>query len=421
MSLLTDLATRVGALQGTAYTVLTWIVRSSLGAKLVKDSGVWQVGKVYVDEWVLDKMYPFEVASKKNSDGSDVFYSESDEQYTCEPWLNHHHHAESSPRVWSSTTSSGIEVMSSFKRNQENLVNPTNPIPMTSSLIGANSLTAANSLNHSSSGIHTNSTNSRTTLNRPKSSNHQHSNSPYKFEPRMANINSNSLGDSLKVQLTKSPIEETNMGTRRNLPCLPLDVTKMFGDESTSAEYYRPRAMSRKSVAVSLAGSDLIKGLNRVKIPENNLFAQKLGPPKAKTAKTPTTPKTPGLVTPKLYSSKKRADIKKKMEKYWDYFADSRKRFDIHDFQDSQALEVELLELTDSDNIFTDINTYFYVMDLIENKFKIQLYDSEVRSVIEHTDKEQNGMTNGSDASSVFQRQIQGRKGLLSLFKDITY
>lgn len=237
----------------------------------------------------------------------------------------------------------------------------------------------------------------------------------------MANINSNSLGDSLKVQLTKSPIEETNMGTRRNLPCLPLDVTKMFGDESTSAEYYRPRAMSRKSVAVSLAGSDLIKGLNRVTIPENNLFAHKLGPPKPKTSKTPTTPKTPGLVTPKLYSSKKRADIKKKMEKYWEYFADSRKRFDIHDFQDSQALEVELLELTDSDNIFTDINTYFYVMDLIENKFKIQLYDSEVRSVIEHTDKEQNGMTNGSDASSVFQRQIQGRKGLLSLFKDITY
>merc|ERR1712071_718557 len=189
-------------------------------------------------------------------------------------------------------------------------------------------------------------------------------------------------------------------------------------------EYYRPRSISRKSVEVSLAGSDLIKGLNRVKIAENSLFLQKLGPKLGlKTPKIPNTPKTPntpGLVTPKLYSTKKRADIKKKMEKYWNYFADSRKRFDIHDFQDSQALEVELLELTDSDNIFTDVNTYFYVMDLIENKFKIQLYDSEVRSVIEHTDKEQHGSTcgmgNGSDASSVFQRQIQGRKGLLSLF-----
>ena len=96
----------------------------------------------------------------------------------------------------------------------------------------------------------------------------------------------------------------------------------------------------------------------------------------------------------------------------------------MQDFQESQALEVELLELTNSnEEVFTDVNTYFYVMDLIENKFRIQLYDSEVRDVSEHSgnNKNRDGWKSSSDTISAFQKQIQGRKGLLSLFKDITY
>lgn len=412
VQMLTELSTSVGSLQGVAYTVLSWICRSNLGSKLVKDKGFWSVGKIQVDEWVLDKMFPFE--EKKISNASDVFYSETDfdNEYTCEPWLNHHHRAEEPKQVWS-TRSSGIEVMSSLKKNSS--------LPMVAS-------TCSSPMGQLSTGISSGAYSKQSTYSISQSqynrqNSNQNNNQTTKLEPRMAHMSS--FADSLKVHLTFPPVEEHNLDKqRRNLPCLPLDVTKMFGDDSNS-NFYRPRTLSIKSVDVSLAGSDLVqKGLSRVQIPENFLFSKQT--PKIATPKNLDLISPKSIGTPKFLPSKKRKDIKQKMEKYWNYFADSRKRFDLSDFQGSQSLEVELLELTDSvnsDGIFKDVNTYFYVMDLIENQFRIQLYDSEVRNVINHVknDKNQEMLKSFSDTASVFQRQIQGRRGLLSLFNDITY
>merc|ERR1739848_659808 len=114
--------------------------------------------------------------------------------------------------------------------------------------------------------------------------------------------------------------------------------------------------------------------------------------------------------------------FKEKVNAYWSIFADGGQVFTPTDHHESQSLELELLALRNKEgdsNVFNDMNCFFYVMDLIENNFSIQLYDTDTMFVEGPTNNP--GNKNRNSNNKAFNKHINGRKGLLSLFRDITY